>query len=144
MDRLTAITLATALFAIATACSSDPTPVAEQQGALPAGEARMSVDGNPEVGTNNVACWPAGSMTTFTIGSDHEGATVVLDASQAVQTVSIRNLNGFTGSYNVGLGGHAMTTMTGRTYLVVGTAEGFAAVNPSSRTSESFAITVSC
>jgi len=51
---------------------------------------------------------------------------------------------GFTGSYNAGLGGDAEVTMTGRTYDITGTADGFDTENPSFRTSGEFSIKVAC
>lgn len=61
-----------------------------------------------------------------------------------VEAVGIRDLGGFTGSYNAGLGGEAKVTMSGRTYEIAGTADGFATDNPSFRTSGTFGIRVSC
>ena len=58
--------------------------------------------------------------------------------------VGINNVGGFTGSYNSGLGGTAKVTMTGRTYDIIGTADGFDTANPGFRTSGTFAIKVAC
>ncbi len=60
------------------------------------------------------------------------------------ESVSINNVGGFTGSYNAGLGGTAKVTMTGRTYDITGTADGFNTDNPSFRANGTFAIKVSC
>ena len=60
------------------------------------------------------------------------------------ESVSINNVGGFTGSYNAGLGGTAKVTMTGRTYDISGTADGFLTDNPSFRAKGTFAIKVSC
>jgi hypothetical protein len=60
------------------------------------------------------------------------------------QSVGIHDLGGFTGSYNAGLGDKAKVTMTGRTYDIAGTADGFHTANPSFRVPGTFAIKVSC
>lgn len=60
------------------------------------------------------------------------------------KSVGINNVGGFTGSYNAGLGGTATITMAGRTYEIAGTADGFDTAEPSSRTSGTFRIKVSC
>jgi lipoprotein LpqH len=53
-------------------------------------------------------------------------------------------MGGFTGRYTRGLEGKADVSMTGRTYIIRGTADGFDTEKPSMRTTRSFAIAVSC
>jgi ipoprotein LpqH len=93
-----------------------------------------------------VQCVPAGSMTTISTGDDTSGVTAVVSnrAGLVAESVSINDLGGFTGSYNAGLGGTAKVTMTGPTYDISGTADGFHTDEPSFRTGGAFAIKVSC
>jgi hypothetical protein len=93
-----------------------------------------------------VQCTPAGSLTTITTGDQRSGISALIANKDQLTTeaVGINNVGGFTGSYNAGLGGTAKVTMTGRTYDISGTADGFSTVNPSFRTSGTFAIKVSC
>lgn len=89
---------------------------------------------------------PAGSLTTITTGDDASGSTVVISNAEELitESVSIRELGGFTGSYNRGLGDEAEVSMTGNTYTVSGTADGFATDKPSFRTTGTFTIKVAC
>jgi len=104
------------------------------------------VNGQNTGTTEAVQCTPAGSLTTITTGDQSSGVSVLVSNRDALtaEAVGVNDVGGFTGSYNAGLGGTAKVTMTGRTYDITGTAEGFASDNPSLRTSGSFAIRVSC
>lgn len=106
----------------------------------------MTVNGQ-NIGTiEAVQCTPAGSLTTITTGDQASGITTLVSNKEALtaESVDINNVGGFTGSYNAGLGGAAKVTMTGRTYDISGTADGFNTANPSFRTSGTFAIKVAC
>ena len=106
----------------------------------------MTVNGIDTGTTEVVQCVPAESMMTITTGNDASGVTAILSSRDELlaESVSINNLGGFTGSYNAGLGGSAKVTMTGRTYDITGTADGFLTDKPSFRTNGTFAIKVSC
>ena len=71
-------------------------------------------------------------------------ALLASEEELVVKNVSVRDLGGFTGSFNEGLGGDATVTMDGRTYTIDGTAEGFETADPSFRTSGTFKIKVAC
>ena len=111
-----------------------------------AGTAQVSVNGQNVGTTEAVGCSSAGSLTTITTGDQASGTTVLVSNKEALTaaSVGINNVGGFTGSYNAGLGGTAKVTMTGRTYDISGTADGFNTDNPSFRTSGTFAIKVAC
>ena len=128
------------------ACSSEPGPFVAEPGTLVAGTAQVTVNGTDTGTTEIVQCMPAGSLTTITTGDNASGVTAMVSSQDAlvVESVSINNLGGFTGSYNAGLGGTANVTMTGRTYDITGTADGFLTDKPSFRTNGTFAIKVSC
>ena len=74
------------------------------------------------------------------------GATALVSNKDALtaQSVGIQDLGGFTGSYMEGLQGQAQVTMSGQTYTIRGTAEGFDTDNPSARTTGTFVIKVAC
>jgi lipoprotein LpqH len=115
-------------------------------GELVAGTAKVTVNGQDVGTTEAVQCTPAGSLTTLATGDQTSGITALVSNKDQLtaEAVGINNVGGFTGSYNAGLGGTAKVTMTGRTYDITGTADGFNTANPSFRTSGSFAIKVSC
>jgi hypothetical protein len=141
---LTAAAVA-ALVAVA-GCSSSPPPEQQKPGTLVVGTAEVTVNDAKAGSTDAVACTAAGPLTTITTGNAESGSTATVSNKDAltVQSVSIHNLGGFTGSYNAGLGGEATVTMTGRTYSIEGTADGFATDQPSFRTNGSFLIKVAC
>ena len=127
-------------------CSSGPPQAKPQPGTLAAGTAQVTINGEDAGTTEAVQCVPAGTMTTISTGDDTSGVTAVVSnkAGLVAESVSINNLGGFTGSYNAGLGGTAKVTMTGPTYDISGTADGFLTDRPSFRTGGEFAIKVSC
>jgi lipoprotein LpqH len=127
-------------------CSSGPPNYQPAPGTLVAGTAQMTVNGQNIGTTEAVQCTPAGSLTTITTGDQASGITTLVSnkAELTAEAVDINNVGGFTGSYNAGLGGSAKVTMTGRTYDITGTADGFNTANPSFRTSGTFAIKVAC
>jgi lipoprotein LpqH len=57
--------------------------------------------------------------------------------------VTLRNIDGFTGNYNLGLEGEASVTMTGATYDITGVAPGYRSRSVE-RTAEPFKIRASC
>ena len=116
---------------------------------LPAGPpptAQVTVNGQNLGTTEAVQCTPAGSLTTITTGDQASGISALISNKDELTAaaVGINNVGGFTGSYNAGLGGTAKVTMTGRTYDITGTTDGFDTANPSFRTSGTFAIKVAC
>ena len=128
------------------ACSSSPQGYQPAPGTLVPGTAHMTVNGQNIGTTEAVTCTPAGSLTTITTGDQTSGVTALVSNKDELTAaaVNINNVGGFTGSYNAGLGGTAEVTMTGRTYDITGTADGFDTANPSFRTNGTFAIKVAC
>lgn len=127
-------------------CSSEPPDYQPAPGTLVAGTAQVTVNGQNIGTTQAVDCTAAGSLTTITTGDQASGVTTLVSNKDELtaEAVSINNVGGFTGSYNAGLGGTAKVTMTGRTYDITGTAEGFDTANPSFRKSGTFAVKVAC
>jgi ipoprotein LpqH len=136
---------AAAMLAVA-GCSSAPPEYQPPPGALVAGTAQVTINGQDTGTTEAVQCDSAGSLTIITTGDQASGVTAMVSNKDELtaESVIINNLGGFTGSYNAGLGGTAKVTMTGRTYDITGTADGFNTDNPSFRSSGTFAIKVSC
>lgn len=136
------------LAVLATAgCSSSPPPEYQPPpGALVAGTAQVAINGRDTGTTETVECTPAGSLMTMTTGDASSGVSVLVDSQDelTVRDVGIRDLGGFTGSFNDGLGGEAEVTMIDRTYQVTGTADGFDTDNPSFRSKATFEIKIAC
>lgn len=139
------IAVAAATLAIA-GCSSAPPQPKLGASELVAGTAKVTVNGHNAGTTEAVQCSSTGPLTTITTGDQASGVSALVSNKDALtaESVGIHNLGGFTGSYNAGLGGTAKVTMTGRTYEIIGTADGFDTANPSFRASGTFAVQVSC
>lgn len=136
-----------AVTAAAAACSSSPPQAATPPGALSPGTAQVTIDGRDAGTTHAVRCSPAGFLTTISTGDDTSGisATVSNEDELSAESVSFRDVGGFTGSYNAGLGEPAATvTMTGRTYDISGTATGFRTDNASFTAQSRFTVKVAC
>ncbi|MDT5192866.1 MAG: ipoprotein LpqH, partial [Mycobacterium sp.] len=129
--RIVLTAAALAILAAVAGCSSPP-PAKPQPGTLVIGTAAVTVDDANAASTDAVACSAAGPLTTITTGDGESGVTALVSnkGELTAESVSIHNLGGFTGSYNAGLGGEATVTMTGRTYAITGTADGFATDKP--------------
>jgi len=131
-------------------CSSQPPEYQPPPGALVAGTAQVTINGQDAGTTESVQCDPAGSLMMMRTGDPDDpqapgiSAMVASGDELVVHEVGIRDLGGFTGSYNDGLGGEATVTMTGRTYDIAGTADGFDTGNPSFRTTGTFQIKIAC
>jgi len=125
---------------------STTAPAAQPPGALPAGTAEVSINGADAGQTTQVSCSSAGTVTTITTGDDDSGTISAVDTSDGlrVQFAQVRNVDGFTGSYWDQLGPAAEAKMTGRTFQLSGTANGFEDNNASFRTSGTFSIRVAC
>lgn len=127
-------------------CSSGPPDYQPAPGTLVAGTAQVTVNGQNLGTTDAVQCTTTGPLTTIITGDEASGVSALVSNQDGLvaQAVGLRDLGGFTGSYNAGLGGEAKVTMAGRTYDITGTADGFATDRPSFRTSGTFAIKVAC
>jgi lipoprotein LpqH len=136
---------AAALIAAGVAACSSPT-ASPRPGEIPAGTARVTINDRAVPAMNAVKCTPIRSLTTITAGNDAQGFTALVsnEAGLEAKTITINDLGGFAGRYMSGLEGKADVSMTGRTYIIHGAADGFDAENPSVRTTSTFAIEVSC
>lgn len=144
-NGLIVIVAATMVVGGGVGCSSGPSAPKLRPGALPPGTAQLTVNDKDATTTGAVQCSTLRSLTTITAGNDTSGATMMVSNVEkpVVEFVRIRNVSGFTGDYDAGLGGEATVTMVGPAYHISGTARGFssASVEP---TTEPFAMLVSC
>lgn len=146
MRPLAGIAALTAVAAMSAACSSSPQPAAPP-GTLSPGTAQITIDGRDVGITHAVSCSPAGFLTTITTGDDASGISAMVSNEDELtaESVSFRNVGGFTGSYNAGLGEPTATVrMTGRTYDISGTAQGFRTDNASFSAQSRFTVKVAC
>ncbi|SEH59248.1 lipoprotein antigen [Mycolicibacterium rutilum] len=130
-------------------CSSSPPDYTPPAGELVAGTAQVTVNGRDAGVTQAVQCNTTEWLTTITTGDQTSGITAMLSNKDELVTesVSINNVGGFTGSYTAdvgGTGGAAQVGMTGNTYDISGTADGFNTDAPSFRVPGTFAIRVAC
>jgi ipoprotein LpqH len=138
-----AASVAAIVIGTAVGCSSDnPKP---KPGTLPAGTAQFTVDGKNAGATGAVHCAAVESLMTIKTGDDSAGTTTMVSqkGKLAVEFVRIRNLNGFSGDYNLNLDGSAVVALTDSTYDITGTAMGFGPTSIAP-TTKPFTIKVAC
>jgi hypothetical protein len=141
-----ALIAAAALMIGAAACSSGSPSAKQAPGTLPPGTAQLTIDGKELPPTHAVDCAPPEKyLTTITAGNDASGVTVMVSnaGKLAAEFVRIRNLNGFNGDYDRGLGGDATVALTESTYHIAGTAFGYGPKSPVPTTAP-FTIEVAC
>lgn len=147
MSKRGVVAWAAGLFAgVALAGCSESNEPAKIPGALSAGTAEITIDGALVESTNDVKCTSGGSVTTIDTGDENSGTTTAVDTAEkpTVQFAEFRGIGGFTGSYWDRLGPRGEVQVTGGTFLIKGTADGFTEENPSARVSNTFAIKVAC
>lgn len=135
-----------AVAAMSAACSSAPQQPLPP-GALTPGTAQITINGRDAGTTHAVSCSPAGFLTTITTGDGASGISALVSNEDELtaESVNFRDVGGFTGSYNAGLGEPAATvSMTGRTYDIAGTARGFRTDNASFSAQSRFTVKVAC
>jgi ipoprotein LpqH len=146
-NRVTVIAAAALVIGGGAACSSGNPSAAQDPGTLPPGTAQLAIDGKDLPPTRAVECAPPEQyLTTITTGNDASGVTVMVSnaGKLAVEFVRIRNVDGFTGDYDRGLGGGDATVgMTETTYHIAGAAFGYGTKSPEP-TTQPFTIKVSC
>jgi ipoprotein LpqH len=141
----TMVAAVVAVACVLAGCSSDH-PAKLQHGVLSPGTAQLTIDGNDAGKIGSVQCAAVATRTTIRTGDDNAGVTVQLSNATklTVELVRIRNMDGFSGDYNLGLGGDdAAAALTESTYHITGTAFGYRseAIAP---TKQQFAMQVAC
>jgi ipoprotein LpqH len=134
---------AAAVIGVAVGCSSGS--VKPKRGVLPPGTAHLTIDGKDAGTTGAVHCDAVESLMTIKTGDDAVGTTAMVSqkGKLAVEFVRIRNLNGFSGDYNLDLEGSAAVALTDTTYDITGTAMGFSPTSIAP-TTKPFTIKVVC
>lgn len=137
--------IAAAATAVLAGCASAPES-GPQPGTLVVGTAQVRVNNADAATTTDVRCTVAGPLTTITTGDGESGVSALVSNADGLvaKWVTIRDLGGFTGSFEADLQGEAKVTRTGRTYDITGSADGFDTDRPSFRSSGTFAVTVAC
>ncbi len=145
MKKTLSLAGAVLVVGIAAGCSSPPQQQ-RQAGALIPGTAEVTINDQKLGEFKTVDCTPAGDTMTISTGSSTSGTTALIanGDKQTVKAVTITDLGGFTGSYTEDLAGDAAVSMTGSTYSITGTADGFKTDNPSFRSNGTFTIKVAC
>lgn len=145
-NRFVAAAAALLVIGSAVGCSSSQAARKPKPGKLAPRTAALTINSKDLGTTDAVHCAPDEWLTTIRAGHEDSGVTVMVSNAHqlAAEFVRIRNLNGFTGSYDRDLQGKAAVTMTGPTYAITGAAMGFNNAKPSELTTETFAIKVSC
>jgi lipoprotein LpqH len=143
--RIAAVTFAALMIGGSAGCSSGLAHVTPKQGVLPPGTAYLTIDGEDAGSTGSVHCAAVESLLTIKTGDGAAGATVMVSSQNklTVEFVRIRNLNGFSGDYNLSLEGSAAVALNETTYDVTGTALGYSpkSIAP---TTKPFSIKVAC
>jgi hypothetical protein len=126
-------------------CSSDSAKPKPKPGVLPPGTAHLTIDGKEAGSTGAVHCDAIESLLTIKTGDDAAGSTAMVSQKEklAVEFVRIRNLNGFSGDYNLNLDGSATVALTDNTYDISGTVLGFGSTSLAP-TTKPFTIKVAC
>lgn len=96
--------------------------------------------------TDSARCENFGPLVVIRTGNESAGTTTVLSTAEnlRVESVQMRETGGFTGSYWRDTGGSADAAVTGTTYTINGTAQGFATDNRGFTASRTFKVTAAC
>jgi lipoprotein LpqH len=153
---------ASAVVAGIAGCSSSTSP--QPPGTLPADTAHVTVNGQSAGNMRDITCGQVGDgalgtknsnqYVTIETGDQTTGWSAVVQSvltpdapggfKLATKSVEIRNLGGFTGSYWQGLTGNADAAVTGNTYKISGTVDGFNTDQPNKRATATFEIKAAC
>ncbi|MBS1694932.1 MAG: lipoprotein LpqH [Actinobacteria bacterium] len=108
--------------------------------------ATVTINGKTTGPAHPVECSQAG--WTWLIDSPGEksgfSAAVQSGATMTANSVQIRDLGGFTGSFWEGTVGDAEASVNGGMFTITGTAHGFFADNPTGEANATFEITTAC
>jgi lipoprotein LpqH len=125
-------------------CSSAPPGIRFPAGALPGGTAQATVNGNGTGQLKDVECESIGKgLTAINIGSSDSRITLLV-GPDTPKEVAFNDVVGFTGSYWQDLQGSARLAIVDQTYTLTGTAAGFNAEQPYTRTMNDFTVKVAC
>lgn len=163
MKKAVVVVAASAVVAGVAGCSSS-TSSPQPPGTLPADTAHVTVNGQSAGNMRDITCGQVGDgalgtnnsnqYVTIKTGDDKTGWSAVVQSiltpdapggfKLATKSVQIRNLGGFTGGYWQGLTGNADAAVTGNTYTIAGTVDGFNTDQPNKRATATFEIKAAC
>jgi ipoprotein LpqH len=118
-----------------------------QEPALGTRTASVLINGADTGKAYQVNCVQNGWSWLITTPADQQSgfsAAVKTGAQTAADSVQIRDLSGFTGSYWQGTVGDGKAEVSGETFTITGTAHGSFADNPSGEATATFKIATSC
>jgi len=120
-------------------CSSPPAALSNHA-------ARVSINGKATNALQQVTCYQTGQSWTIETTNKEPGftATIELGDAPTAQSVDIRNLGNFTGTYWDDNIGKAKAEVEGGQFSVSGEAEGAFADKPNQRVSATFDIKTAC
>ncbi len=146
MKRDVSVAFAAAVVIIGGATGCSPTQAFLKPGTLPPGTAALTINGKDLGLETSVQCVQDQWLMTIKTGKEASGVTAMISNARQLtaEFIRIRDLDGFTGSYDRRLQGEAAVTMNGDTYAITGAATGFNDAKPTDRATENFAIRVSC
>jgi ipoprotein LpqH len=129
-------------------CSSS-SPPPQPAGSLPVNTAHITVNGQSAGTTRTVTCTQVDQYMNIDTGDKNTGVSAVVQSVEggfklAAKSVQIRNLGGFNGDFVDGIVGNGDASVTGNTYTISGTADGFNADKPNTRTTATFQIKAAC
>lgn len=127
-----------------TTAPSSPAPSSAEAATLAPGQSRVIIDGN-EVDGGAVTCISDSGVTTVTVGEGTTGASFVVAADGALQSLGIGDLGGVSLGYIEGAGEAPPTvTQEGGVYRVVGSGNGTDTDDPSELADISYDISAVC
>jgi hypothetical protein len=127
-------------------CSSSPPASTPPPGSLPPNTAHITVNGADAGPVGSIECRQTTQLYTIKTGNPEAGVTAIIKFGDtiAAQSVEIRNLAGFNGSFWLGTVGKGEATMLGSTYKIAGTAVGSTNEKPNTEITVPYEIRANC
>ena len=138
-NRIAAAAGAVLTVAVVGACTPRPQPPLSSA-------ASVSVNGN-DAQIHNVTCSQLEWYRTIDIGGEYSGAAIVIDEHAqplVAKSVRIKNLGGFTGMHSNDDAGNADVSLSGDSFTITGTANGFKTDKPDEPATAVFKTTATC
>jgi ipoprotein LpqH len=132
--------------AVVGGCSSSPPSSQQPPGSLPPNTAHVTVNGVDAGNMTNLECRQTVKLYSIKTGNADAGLSATIEFGDKItaQSVEIRNLAGFSGSYWAGTVGKGEATMLGNTYKITGTAVGSTTEKPNAEISVPYEIKANC
>jgi lipoprotein LpqH len=143
---VSAVGAAVLIVGIGGCSSSGPADTPQPPGGLPPNTVHVTVNGQDAGTSKHVKCGQTTQLYTIESGDQNAGVTAMLRFGDKVtaQSVEIRNLAGFTGSFWEGTVGKGEASILGSTYKISGTAVGANNDKPNAQINAPFEIRANC